>query len=145
MGRRAAGAKGVPPRSTANIDDRYPSLTVVPKLFISARSGRNVERIWGAVDRVIAAHRSRLPTGKINAVFERARRAHEPPMVNGVRPRLFYATQTATAPPTVTVFCSHPQRIAASYERYVINQLREAFELDGTPLRVRFKARPRRD
>ena len=127
------------------IDRRYPSLAVVPKLFISARSGRGVERIWGAIDRVVAAHRSRLPTAKVNTVFERARRAQEPPMVNGVRPRLFYATQTATAPPTVTVFCSHPQRIAASYERYVVNKLRAAFELEGTPLRVRFKARSRRE
>jgi GTP-binding protein len=126
------------------IDRRYPSLAVVPKLFISARSGRNVERIWGAIDKVVAAHRSRLPTAKVNAVFERARRAQEPPMVNGVRPRLFYATQTATAPPTVTVFCSHPQRIAASYERYLLNKLRAEFGLEGTPLRVRFKARPRR-
>ena len=66
-------------------------------------------------------------------------------MVNGVRPRLYYATQTATAPPTITVFCSHPQRITVSYERYVINKLRAEFDLEGTPLRVRFKARPRRD
>ena len=127
------------------IDRRYRSLDVVPKLFISARSGRNVERIWGAIDKVVAAHRSRLPTGKVNSVFERARRAQEPPMVNGVRPRLYYATQTATAPPTITVFCSHPQRITVSYERYVINKLRAEFDLEGTPLRVRFKARPRRD
>jgi len=127
------------------IDRRYRSLDVVPKLFISARSGRNVERIWGAIDKVVAAHRSRLPTGKVNSVFERARRAQEPPMVNGVRPRLYYATQTATAPPTITVFCSHPKRITVSYERYVINKLRAEFDLEGTPLRVRFKARPRRD
>jgi len=127
------------------IDRRYRSLDVVPKLFISARSGRNVERIWGAIDKVVAAHRSRLPTGKVNSVFERARRAQEPPMVNGVRPRLYYATQTATAPPTITVFCSHPQRITVSYERYIINKLRAEFDLEGTPMRVRFKARPRRD
>ena len=128
----------------ARISQRYPSLSVVPKLIISARTGRGVERIWGAIDRVVAAHRSRLPTAKVNQVFERATRAQEPPMVTGVRPRLYYATQTATAPPTVTVFCSHPQRIAASYERYLLNQLRAAFDLDGTPLRVRFRARPRR-
>jgi GTP-binding protein len=126
------------------IDERYPSLAVVPKLFISARTGKNVERIWGAIERVVAAHRSRLPTAKVNSVFARATRAQQPPMVAGVRPRLFYATQTATAPPTVTVFCSHPQRVAASYERYLLNQLRAAFPLEGTPLRVRFRARPRR-
>jgi GTP-binding protein len=129
----------------ARIDQRYPSLAVVPKLFISALTGRSVEKIWGAIDRVATAHRNRLPTAKVNTVFERAVRAQEPPMSNGVRPRLFYATQTATAPPTVTVFCSRPQQIAVSYERYLINKLRAAFDLEGTPLRVRFKARPRRD
>lgn len=128
----------------ARIDQRYPSLAVVPKLFISARTGRNVEKIWAAIDRVVAAHRLRLPTAKVNSVFERAVRAQEPPMSGGVRPRLFYATQTATAPPTVTVFCSRPQHIAASYERYLLNKLRAEFALDGTPLRVRFKSRPRR-
>ena len=55
----------------AEIDRRYPSLAVVPKLFISARSGRGVERIWGAIDAVVAAHRSRLPTAKVNTVFGR--------------------------------------------------------------------------
>jgi len=128
----------------ARIDQRYPSLAVVPKLFISAKTGRGVEKIWASIDRVAAAHRQRLPTAKVNSVFERALRAQEPPMSNGVRPRLFYATQTATAPPTITVFCSRPQQIAVSYERYLQNKLRAAFDLEGTPLRVRFRARPRR-
>ncbi len=123
---------------------RFPSLAVVPMLFISARTGRGVDRIWAAVDRVAAAHRARLPTARVNAVFEAALRAQQPPMVKGVRPRLFYATQTATAPPTLTVFCNAPERIAASYERFLLNQIRAAFELDGTPIRLRFRARPRR-
>lgn len=126
------------------IEHRFPSLAVVPKLFISARTGRGVDRIWAAVDRVVAAHRARLPTARVNAVFEAALRAQQPPMVKGVRPRLFYATQTATAPPTITVFCSAPGRIAASYERFLLNQLRAAFNLEGTPIRIRFRARPRR-
>ena len=126
------------------IDRRYPSLAVVPKLFISARTGRNLERIWTAVERVAAAHRVRLPTAKVNAVIERAGRLQQPPMVRGVRPKLFYATQTATAPPTVTVFCNAPDRIAVSYERFLLNQLRAEFGLDGTPLRLRFRPRPRR-
>jgi GTPase len=64
-------------------------------------------------------------------------------MVKGARPRFLYATQTAYAPPTVTVFCSDPQRVAPAYERYLGNQLRAAFDLEGTPLRLRF--RPRRE
>jgi len=130
-------------RVTAEIDRCYPSLAAVPKRVISARTGRGVERIWAAIDAVSAAHHTRLPTAKVNAVVEAAVRAQEPPMVQGVRPKLFYATQTATAPPTITVFCSAPEKIAAAYERFLLNQLRATFALDGTPVRVRFRARPR--
>ncbi|MDX2170088.1 MAG: ribosome biogenesis GTPase Der [Deltaproteobacteria bacterium] len=130
-------------RFAAEIDRRYPSLAVVPKRIISALTGRGVERIWGAIDAVAAAHRARLPTAKVNGVIEAAVRAQEPPMVQGVRPRLFYATQTATAPPTITVFCRAPEKVTAHYERFLLNQLRAAFDLDGTPIRLRFKPRPR--
>jgi GTP-binding protein len=129
----------------AEIDRRYPSLAVAPKRIISALTGRGVERIWGAIDAVAEAHRARLPTAKVNGVIEAAVRAQEPPMVQGVRPRLFYATQTATAPPTITVFCRAPEKVTAHYERFLLNQLRAAFGLDGTPIRLRFKARPRDD
>jgi len=77
-------------------------------------------------------------------VIGRAVTAQAPPIVNGSRPRLFYATQTAYAPPSVTIFCSDPKRVAPAYERYLRNQLRAAFGLVGTPLRLRFRARERR-
>ncbi|MEO8603788.1 MAG: ribosome biogenesis GTPase Der [bacterium] len=125
------------------IDERYPSLAVVPKRVISARTGKGVERIWQSVDAVAAAHRARLPTAKINAVIESATRAQEPPIVQGVRPRLFYGTQTASAPPTITIFCSAPQRITPTYERFLLNRFRDTFGLEGTPLRLKFRARPR--
>lgn len=139
----------VPPEAEAKkvgeeIDYRFPSLAVVPKLFISARTGRGADRIWPAIERVGAAHRARMPTAKVNAVISSAVRMQAPPMVSGVRPKLFYGTQTATAPPTVTVFCNAPERIAPAYERFVLNQLRAAFPLEGTPLRLRFQSRPRR-
>ena len=128
----------------ARIDQRYPSLAVIPKQFVSARTGRGVARIWGAIDAVVAQHRIRLPTPKVNRVIGCAVAAQEPPMVKGARPHLYYATQTAVAPPTITIFASHPQQVAAAYERYLGNQLRAAFGLAGTPLRLRFRARERR-
>jgi GTP-binding protein len=134
------GAKAV----AAGIDHRFPSLAVVPKLFLSARTGRGVGRVWEAIDTVAAEHGRRLPTPKINQVLTRAVGQQAPPTVQGVRPRFFYATQIATAPPNVAIFCSAPQRVAPAYERYLQNQLRAAFGLQGTPLRLRFKARPRR-
>lgn len=125
------------------IDRRYPSLAVVPKLFVSALTGRGVAGIWNAVDMVAAQHRVRLPTAKLNQVIGRAVAAQAPPMVKGRRPRLFYAAQTAYAPPTITIFASEPQRVAPAYERYLSNQLRAAFGLEGTPLRLHFRARER--
>ena len=129
--------------AAARIDQRYPSLAVVPKLFVSARTGRGVLQIWSAIDAAAAQHRIRLSTPKLNQVIGRAAVAQAPPLVKGARPHLYYATQTGYAPPTVTIFASHPQRIAPGYERYLTNQLRAAFGLVGTPLRLRFRARER--
>ena len=126
------------------LEHRFPSLGVVPKLFVSAVTGRGVPRIWTVIDTVARHHHCRLPTAKLNQVVSRAVQQQAPPVVRGKRPRFFYATQTATAPPTVTAFTSDPERVVAAFERYLINQLRVAFALDGTPLRLRFRARTRR-
>jgi len=132
------------PRAVAaRIDQRFPSLAAVPKLFISALRGRGLGRVWDAVDAVAAQHRARLPTAKLNQVIGRAVAAQAPPIVSGARARMFYATQTAYAPPTITMFVSDPRRVAPAYERYLSNQLRAAFGLQGTPLRLRFRARER--
>src|SRR5262249_15203748 len=128
----------------ARIDQRFPSLTAVPKVFVSALRGHGMGRVWDAIDAVAAQHRARLPTAKVNQVIGRAVAAQAPSVVTGARPRVFYATQTAYAPPTITVFVSDPRRIAPAYERYLVNQLRAAFGLQGTPLRLRFRARERR-
>lgn len=123
------------------VRERYPSLTLVPHLFISAKTGNGVGRIWKWIDALHAAHSARMQTARLNDVIERAERQQAPPVVRGKRPRLFYATQTATAPPTVTIFTSAPEAIHPSYERYLANQIRAAFPLEGTPLRLRFRSR----
>jgi len=137
-------AKRDPRAFGAGIERRFPSLGPVPKLFVSALSGRGVARIWGAVEAVAAQYRVRLPTAKVNQVIGRAVAAQAPPIVRDGRARFFYATQTAYGPPTITLFCNAPQRVPAAYERYLGNQLRAAFGLKGTPLRLRFRARARR-
>jgi len=128
---------------SAEIDRRFPSLVDVPRLFISARTGRGVAKIWAVIDRAAAAHRAQLPTPVLNDVLQHSVRRQEPPLVSGRRPRLLYATQVATAPPTVLIFGSPVSRIAASYQRYLLNQLRAAFDLHGTPVRLLFRARER--
>lgn len=127
-----------------HIDERFPSLAVVPKLFVSALTGAGVDRIWSAVDRVAAAHRARLQTSRLNQVIGDAVRAQPPPLVKGRRPRFLYAAQTATSPPTMTIFTSAPEHVQPAYERYLLNRIRAAFPLEGTPIRLRYRARRRR-
>jgi GTP-binding protein len=133
-------------RFSAEIDRRYPSLDVVPRIFISALTGRSVHRIWGAIDRLRESHRLRVPTPVMNDFLRDAVRQQDPPLFKGRRPRLMYATQVATAPPTIKIFGSPADRIAAAYQRYLVNQLRSAFGFEGTPVRLIFRARePRED
>ena len=123
------------------IDDRFPSFGIIPKLFISAQSGKGVDDIWKLVDRVGAAQRRHIQTASLNQLIGRALEQQAPPMVKGKRPRIFYAAQSAISPPTITIFTSNPEHIHASYERYLTNQIRAAFDLDGVPLRLRFRSR----
>ena len=130
-------------RFAAEIDRRFPSLAAVPTLFASAKTGEGVGRIWSVIDRVAANHRAKLPTARLNQVLMRAVEQQAPAIVRGKRPRLFYTTQVATAPVTIAVFTSAPSVVSTTYERYLVNQVRAAFRLEGVPIRLRFRARER--
>jgi len=110
-------------------------------LTVSARTGEGVDALLPAVRRVAAAHDVEVQTARLNEVLVAAVRAKEPPSVGGRRPRLFYATQTARRPPTITVFASAPTAIHPSYHRYLQKRFAEAFRLSGTPVRVQFRGR----
>ena len=129
---------------SAEAEERFPSLEVVPKLYISALTGSGVLKIWKAIDSVTEAHRTHIPTPDLNRVLQEAVRRQAPPAVRGRRPRLLYATQPATAPPTIVIFGSAEERISRTYRRYLSNYFREVFPLEGTPLRLIFKARDRK-
>ncbi len=135
---------GRPPADVASeIEHRFPSFAVIPKLFVSALTGGGVGSIWAAIDAVAANHRLRLPTSVLNQVLRRALQQQAPPVVKGKRPRFLYATQTATAPATISIFGSARDRVAPAFERYLVNQFRAAFGIEGTPLRLCFRARER--
>lgn len=129
--------------AAANLREQYPTLADVPVVFVSARTGFGMDTFFPALDQVVTAHRREMRTVELNALLGRATAAQAPASVHGKRPRFFYATQTGTAPPLITIFTSGPDLVQAAYERYLANALRDAFELYGTPLRLRFRARPR--
>lgn len=120
------------------IRDRYPTLAALPTVFVSAKTGAHLDELFPALERLVAAHRQRLRTVELNRVLEAAARQVAPPSVRGRRPRFYYATQTHSAPPAITVFTSNPALVQPVYERYLLNTFRAAFGLDGVPLRMRF-------
>ncbi|EYF08928.1 ribosome biogenesis GTPase Der [Chondromyces apiculatus] len=112
---------------------------------VSAKTGRGVDRLLDQIASVSDVYRRRVPTGELNRFFEQVLATHPPPTHGGRAPRLFYITQAETSPPLFVVLASDPEKIHFSYRRYVANQLRKTFKLDGVPVRVKYKARRRRE
>jgi GTP-binding protein len=111
-----------------------------PLLRISARTGQGVAGLMKNVREVTANHQKRVSTAEVNRFFEEVLAHHPPPTSGGRSVRLYYVTQARTAPPTFMVSANHPDRVLVSYQRYVVNQLRERFGFHGTPISVRYRS-----
>ena len=116
----------------------------VPIVRTSAKTGRGLDELLGAIDRVREAFSLRVSTGELNRFFERVLAQRPPPTSGGRAPRLFYVTQAVTAPPTFVAMTSSPEAIHFSYRRFLVNRLRENFGFEGVPIVVRYRARRRR-
>jgi GTP-binding protein len=118
-----------------------------PILSVSAKTGARLGRVFGVVRKVVRAGGRRIPTADLNRWLQETVRLHEPSMARrGPRRKpikFFYATQTEIYPPRFLLFCSDPEAIASSYRRFLENQLRQAFDFAGTPLRLRLRSRSR--
>lgn len=123
---------------------RFRFFPFAPILTFSALSGKRVSKILPMALDVFKQYDHRVTTGIVNRALEETVRRHEPPQVRGRALKFYYATQTSTRPPTFVLFCNYPDAIHFSYERYLINQFREAFQLDKTPIRLLFRARQRK-
>jgi GTP-binding protein len=117
-----------------------------PLLAVSAKTGAGMGRIFDTVRRLRAATERRITTADLNRWLSDATRRHEPAMAQrGSRRRplkFFYATQTAVRPPTFVLFCTEPRAVQPAYRRFLENRLRETFDLEGTPVRLRLRPRP---
>ena len=112
-----------------------------PIARISSLTGQGLDKIFNWVERIFAQYNSRIATSQLNQAFNQILEQHHPPMVKGLRPKFFYATQTGVRPPTIVVFVNNTEVIHLSYKRYLHNQLRQALSLSYAPLRVLYKAR----
>ena len=115
----------------------------VPVVTISAKTGRGVNELMQAVDRIYEAYQKRVGTGELNRFFEQVVETRSPPTSGGKAPRLYYITQTQTAPPTFIIKASLPDAVHFSYRRYILNNLRKHFGFEGVPVRVIYTERRR--
>ena len=118
-----------------------PFLDFAPVVSISAKTGQRVGRVLELAVDIWAERRKRVPTGELNRMLMAATDRTPPPLVRGKRPKLFYATQAAIAPPTFVFFASDASSVHFSYRRYLENRLRDTFGFHGTPIRLVFRDR----
>jgi GTPase len=123
----------------AAVADKLGFLSYAPALPVSALTGRRVGQLLPALRDAEAAYHQRIPTAALNRVVRDAQTAHPPPIVKRHRPRILYATQGATDPPTITLFATRP--LSPQYLRYLERKLRESFDLGPTPVKLRVRRR----
>lgn len=111
-------------------------MSYVPFLFISAKTGQRVDRLYQLIQFVNSQNAVRISTGKLNDLLANATARVQPPTDKGKRLRIFYCTQASTRPPTFVFFCNNRELFHFSYQRYLENQIRETFGLEGTPVRI---------
>lgn len=114
-------------------------------VMLSARTGRATKRLLDAVQAALDEHQKRITTAELNRFFEEVLERHPPPTSRGKAVRLYYVTQAEVRPPRFVVVTNEPEAVHFSYQRYVGNALRERFGFHGTPLRVTYRARSRRE
>lgn len=128
-----------------DIYNRLSYLTYAPIIFISAKTGQRVNKLYELINNVASQNAIRVPTSVLNQVLNEAIALVQPPTDKGRRLKLFYMTQPSTKPPTFVVFVNDKELFHFSYQRYLINQLRKEFGLQGTPIRLIVREKNEKD
>ena len=111
-------------------------LSYAPIIFISALTGQRVNKLFDLINHVAEQNALRISTSVLNQVINEAIAIVQPPSDKGRRLRIYYGTQVSTKPPTFVVFVNDKKLFHFSYERYLVNQLRKEFGMEGTPIRI---------
>lgn len=116
-----------------------PQLKGAPLVTVSAKTGKGLDRLHAAILKAHAVWNRRVPTAKLNQFLTAMTEAHPPPAPGGRRIKLRYMTQVKTRPPQFVVMATHTDKLPDSYQRYLVNGLRETFDMPGTPIRLIFR------
>ena len=120
-------------------------LSYAPIIFISAKTGQRVEKLFDMINEVAKQNAMRISTSVLNQVINEAIAIVQPPTDKGKRLKIFYGTQASTKPPTFVIFVNSKELFHFSYERYLVNQIRKEFGLQGTPVRIIVREKNEKD
>ncbi len=123
------------------LEDDFSFMSYAPFIFISAKTGQRVNKLFEMIKSVDDQNAMRITTGMLNELLARATARVQPPSDKGKRLKIFYITQISTRPPTFVCFCNTKGLFHFSYQRYIENQIRDTFGLTGTPIRMVLRER----
>ncbi len=126
---------------TKKLENDFSFMSYAPFVFISAKTGSRVEKLFDLIKVVHEQHNRRISTGVLNDMLSYATSRVQPPSDKGKRLKVYYMTQASSAPPTFVIFCNSKELFHYSYQRYLENQIRESFGLDMTPIKITVRER----
>ncbi len=129
----------------ANLSEAFGFMSYVPFVFISAKTGQRVDKLFDMINDVYTQNCMRISTGMLNDVLSYATERVQPPSDKGKRLKIYYMTQPSTNPPTFVFFVNRKELFHFSYQRYIENQIRQTFGLSGTPIRFIVRERDKND
>ena len=124
---------------------QFPTLAYAPIAFVTGQTGKNVKALLNHSTMLFKQGRERVTTGNLNRLIKAAVEAHQPPMFQNRRPKIFYATQVAVEPPTVVLMCSDPRAFANDYRRYLLGVFRDHLPYGEVPIKLYLQKRSRTD
>ena len=130
---------------TKNVYNKLSYLSYAPILFISAKTGQRVDKLFELINSVSNYNSMRISTSNLNSLLEEAISIVQPPTDKGKRLKIYYMTQVGIKPPTFAVFVNSKKLFHFSYERYLVNKLRQEFGFKGTPIRILIRERKEKD
>ena len=118
------------------LDADFAFMSYAPKIFISAKTGQRLDKLFENIIMCSENTNLRIRTGMLNELLAQATTRVQPPSDKGRRLKIFYMTQASVKPPTFVFFCNDAELFHFSYQRYLENRIREAFGLEGTPVKI---------
>jgi GTP-binding protein len=125
------------------IKSQFPTLAYAPIAFITGQTGKNVKALLNHASMLFKQSRQRVQTAEINRLVELAVKSHAPPMYQNRRPKIYYATQVATEPPTIVLMCNEPNAYPNDYRRYLLSVMRDYLPFSEVPIKLYLQKRSR--